>query len=195
MSSALGASVDVGSVRAAGKRYGYGPAMLIERFEADPDPFAPIWTTLGGVLPRGKSVDADGELFRMILIAGALLGVSKPALLAFSARLGRDNSTLCSCLGSDVGTGASFSNACVTFENLIAGGGSSSESLSLRSMRCNIGASARKPCMPFEIERGEFRRICGRPGCATAAMISLILRPKRRVVVQIVLAPMLGCRC
>lgn len=138
---------------------------------ADPDPLPPICTILGGVFLLEPSPAAAGELLRMMRSPGALLGVSNPALFEPVDRLNRT----CSCLGGEDGTGASSSKAWVTFENLIAGGGSSSESLSSMSMRCSMGASAEKPCTPFEMDSGECRRSCGRPGCATAAMILLNL--------------------
>jgi hypothetical protein len=152
--------------------------MLIERF-ADAEPFVPIWTTRGGVAPLDPSLLTFGELLRIIFMPGALLGVSLPALLVVTDLLKRIGSCPASCLGGDEGTGASSRSACVTLENLIAGGGSSSESLSPISMRFNIGASAENPCIPLETESGEFRRICGRVGCATAAMMCFIRFPMR----------------
>jgi hypothetical protein len=175
--SCFASRVGVGS-RFAGNRCGYGPAMLIERF-ADAEPFVPIWTTLGGVAPLDPSLPTFGELLRMIFMPGALLGVSLPALLTVIDLLKRIGSCPASCLGGDDGTGASSRSACVTLENLIAGGGSSSESLSPISMRFNMSASAENPYTPLDTERGEFRRICGRVGCATAAMICFILLPMR----------------
>ena len=134
--------------------------MLIERFAAEFDALFPTCTTLGGVLPLDPSLADTGEFLRIILMPGALLGVSTPARLEFNDLLERENSMRCSCFGGDEGTGLSSRSACVTFENLIAGGGSSSESLlSSMSMRLSIGASAEKPCNPFEMESGEFRRI------------------------------------
>ena len=110
MTSCFASRSGVGSLR-TGKRCGYGPDILIERF-ADADPFAPICTTLGGVLPLpGPSLANTGELFRMILIPGARLGVSAPALLRFTDRLKRGTSYPSSCFGGDDGTGASSRSA------------------------------------------------------------------------------------
>lgn len=167
----------VGS-RFTGNRCAYGPDMLIERF-ADADPLPPTCTTLGGVLPgRDASFASAGELFRMTLMPGALLGVSDAALLLFADLLKRGISYAWGAFGGEDGRGASASKACVSFENLIAGGGSSSESLSPISILFNAGASAEKPCIPFETESGELRRMCGREGCAIAAMTRLSLFPK-----------------
>lgn len=65
-------------------------------------------------------------------------------------------------LGGDDGIGPLLSRASVTFENLIAGGGSSSESLSL-TFKCLIA----EPCeeyalLDWYVETGELRRRCGR---------------------------------
>lgn len=103
----------------------------------------------------------------------ALLGVSSSALSALMERLKRGALSF-SCLGGDDVTASSAKSAWVTFENLIAGGGSSSESLSSpTSMRFIIGASAEKPCEEWKADSGEFRLICGRVGWATAAIIRL----------------------
>ena len=118
--------------------------MLIERF-AEAEPFVPNCTSLGGVVPLKPSLAKAGELFRIILIPGARLGVSEAARVVFAGRLRRIGSITCSCRPGDEGTGALSNSAWVTFENLIAGGGSSSESLSSISMRFSIGASAEKP--------------------------------------------------
>jgi len=116
--------------------------MLMLRFP-DAEPLAPIWTMRGGVLPP-LCPSTEGELFRTILRFGARLGVSN-ALLLLVDLLHRDTSLACSCRGGDDGTGASASNACVTFENLIAGGGSSSDSLSSMSKRFIGAGFAEKP--------------------------------------------------
>ena len=101
--------VGVGSLF-TGYRCGYGPDILIERF-ADADPLVPTCTTLG-VLPLPEPSFANaGELFRMILIPGALLGVSAPALLMFIDRLKCGTSFPSSCLDGDDGTGASSRSA------------------------------------------------------------------------------------
>lgn len=134
ISSCFVSLVGVGSLF-AGNRCGYGPEILIDLFAADPEFFAPIWTTRGGVWPLEASLAKAGELFRMIFMPGALLGVSIPALLEAVDRLKRNALLPCSGFGGDEGTGALSSSACVTLENLIAGGGSSSESLSSMSMR------------------------------------------------------------
>ena len=153
--------------------------MLIDRF-AEAEPLLPICTIRGGVWPRSCPSFANaGELLRMILIPGARLGVSELDLCIPIDRLSCDISLPCSCLGGDDGTGASSSSACVTFENLMAGGGSSSESLSPMSIRLIIGASDENPCTPFETDSGEFRLRCGRVGCATAAIIPFNLLPMR----------------
>jgi len=115
-----------------------------------PEPFwaEPMCTILGGVCPRSGSgpwllPKADGELLRSTLNCGARLGVSK-FFGALAERTKRCASDPCSCLGGDDGSGRSFSSASVTLENLIAGGGSSSESLSLTSM-CFAGALLEYP--------------------------------------------------
>lgn len=113
----------------------------------------------------------------MILRPGALLGVSRPALFALIDLLKRGASLTCSCLGGEEGTGASASNAWVTFENLIAGGGSSSESLSSTPKRFSAGASIKKSLLCRATRRGELRRICGRVGCATAAIMRFTCFP------------------
>ena len=84
-----------------------------------------VWLSL---LPK-----VEGELLRTILNAGGRLGVSKP-FGALAERTIRCADELCSCLGGDEGIGPSFNSASVSLENLSAGGGSSSESLSLTSM-------------------------------------------------------------
>lgn len=71
----------------------------------------------------------------------------------------------------------------MTLENLIAGGGSSSESLSSpTSMRLIMGASAEKPLGPNP-DKGEFLRKAGREGCATAAMMRLTVSLTRSPLV------------
>lgn len=112
----------------------------------DPGPLPPTCTILGGVYPR-SCPSTDGELLRTILIPGARLGVSKPALFALTDLLKRGASLTCSCFGGEDGTGASANSACVTFENMIAGGGSSSESLSSTPKRFIAGAFAEKPLL------------------------------------------------
>lgn len=57
----------------------------------------------------------------------------------------------------------------MTLENLIAGGGSSSESLSLTSIRF-AGALLEYPWEWPYADTGEFRRRCGRGACWTAAI-------------------------
>lgn len=112
----------------------------------------------------------DGELRRTTLSPGTLLGVSSPAVPALVDLLKRGITPACACRGGDDGTPASANSACVTLENVIAGGGSSSESLSSpTSMRLIIGASAEKPLGPNP-DNGEFLRKAGREGCATAAI-------------------------
>jgi hypothetical protein len=122
--------------------------MLIERF-AEPVPFAPRCTIRGGVCPLSLSPalpGAAGELRRDIFNAGALLGVSNPAFPALTDRLQRGASASCSRLCAGELPPASASRACVTFENMIGGGGSLSESLSSpTSIRLIIGASEEKP--------------------------------------------------
>lgn len=145
-----------------------------------PEPFAlPTWTILGGVYPLPCS-GTDGELFLTIFSPGARLGVSRPGLLfVLTDRLKRGCALLSSFRGGDDGTGpASASSACVTLENLIAGGGSSSESLSSSPNRFVVGAFAVKPVLYGCAESGEFLRICGRLGCATAAMMRLTFAPR-----------------
>ena len=83
----------------------------MDRFAAEFEPLAPICTIRGGVFPRPPSLANAGELLRMILIPGALLGVSTPALLEFNDRLEREYSILCSCRGGEEGTGASSRSA------------------------------------------------------------------------------------
>jgi hypothetical protein len=103
------------------------------------DPFCadPSCTILGGVFPRSWLLllpNVEGELFRMILNAGARLGVSR-FLGALAERTNLCAEELCSCLaGDDGGMGPSLSRASVTLENVKTGGGSSSESLSLTSI-------------------------------------------------------------
>jgi len=116
--------------------------MLMLRFP-DAEPFEPICTMRGGVPPR-PCPSTEGELFLTIFRPGARLGVSYVLLLLVDL-LKRGASPTRSCRGGDNGMGASASNACVTFENLIAGGGSSSESLSSTSKYFNGRASAEKP--------------------------------------------------
>lgn len=104
-----------------------------------------------------------------------------PALLVLTDLLKRGTSlTNCSCLGGDEGTGTSAKIARVTLENLIAGGGSSSESLSLTSNRFNAEASGLNPSCRWRTDIGELRRICGRVGCATAAMMRFATQLARR---------------
>lgn len=107
--------------------------MLIERFDALL-PFEARLTIRGGVFPLWFP-GSEGELRLTILIPGALLGVSRSALPVLTERVNRE-ALLCICLGGDDVTPSSAKSACVTLENLIAGGGSSSESLSSR--RCII---------------------------------------------------------
>lgn len=75
----------------------------------------------------------------------------------------------------------------MTLENLIAGGGSSSESLSLTSMRF-AGALLEYPWEWWNADTGEFRRRCGRGACWTAAIKRL-----RFLLAQPVLS--LSCLC
>lgn len=91
MISCFPSLVGVGSLF-TGKRCGYGPEILIDRF-ADAEPVLPICTILGGVLPLSDpSFAVAGELFRMILIPGALLGVSALAALTPSGLAKRGTS-------------------------------------------------------------------------------------------------------
>jgi hypothetical protein len=155
------------------KRCGYGPPMLIVR-RSEPFDADPICTILGGVFPRSwlsLLPNVDGELLRMILNAGARLGVSK-LFGALAERTKRCAEELCSCFGGDDGgMGPSLSSACVTFENVNTGGGSSSESLSLTSI-CLIA----EPLVEYAlleglyVDIGELRRRCGRGACCTAAI-------------------------
>ncbi|KAI7724312.1 hypothetical protein KC322_g7 [Hortaea werneckii] len=131
--------------------------------------FFPTWTTRGGV-PLLPSPARDGELLRITLMPEPLFGVSRPALLPLTDRLKRGASLTCSCFGGDDGIGASSRSAWVTLENLIAGGGSSSESLSSIPNRCKAGASAENPLLLCSAATGEVRRMCGRDWCATAAI-------------------------
>lgn len=124
MYSGFASLVGVGSLLAVYcGRYG----TLTERF-ADADPLVPTWTTRFGVLPL-LSLPTAGELFRTIRIGGARLGVSAAARLPLADRLKRGISYCC-CFGGEDGAASSAKSAWVTLENLIAGGGSSSESLS-----------------------------------------------------------------
>lgn len=119
--------------------------MLIERL-ADEERLVLICTILAGVLPLLSSLTAAGELRRIILSPGDLLGVPTTALFALTDRFKRGISFTSSCFeGDEEATGVSARRAWVTFENLMAGGGSSSESLSSMLMRLSIGASAEKP--------------------------------------------------
>ena len=118
----------VGS-RFTGKRCGYGPELLMLRCP-DPGFFCPICTILGGVLPL-FSPNADGELLRTIFNPWGLLVVSSAAFPVLIDRLKRGISLTVSCRGGEDGSRFPSSKSCVTFENMIAGGGSSSESLSL----------------------------------------------------------------
>lgn len=144
--------------------------MLMERF-AEPEPLEPRCTTRGGVFPLSLGPWLlGGELRRTTLRPGTLLGVSSPAVPALVDRLKRGASAARSSFAGDVSTPASANNAWVTLENLMAGGGSSSESLSSpMSMRFIIGASAEKP-LSANPDKGELRRIGGR---ATAAIMRL----------------------
>lgn len=131
----------------------------------------------GGVCPLSFCAEPaalDGELRRKILSPGALLGVSRSGFGALVDRLKRGASLTWSYLGGDEGTPSSARSAWVTLENLMAGGGSSSESLSSPTLiRFIIGASAEKPLDWLKVDNGEFRLICGRVGWATAAMTRL----------------------
>ena len=142
----------------------------------DPGPLPPTCTILGGVSPL-PFPNTDGELFRTILMPGALLGVSNPALFALTDLLKRGASFTCSCLGGDDGIGASASSAWVTLENLISGGGSSSESLSSIPKLFMAGASAEKLLLRCSTDNGLLRRICGREDCATAAIMRFTCFP------------------
>ena len=107
ISSGWASLVGVGSRLAY--RCGYGPAILMERFADDGPLVPPTCTILGGVLPR-LSLPAIGELLRMILMPGALLGVSVPTLFALAVRLNRGISYF-SGFGGEDGAGSSARSA------------------------------------------------------------------------------------
>ncbi len=161
---------------------GYGPDILILR-APDPGPLPLIMTILGGVFPRSRP-SIDGELLRITFMCGALLGVSKPAVFALTERSKRGATLACSCFGGEDGPRVSANRSCVTFEKLGAGGASPSESLSLTPKLCHTGPAVGKARWRW-MASGELRRICGRLGCATTAMMrrTRVPMPSRLCVV------------
>jgi hypothetical protein len=147
--------------------------MLIVR-RSDPFCADPICTILGGVFPRSwlsLLPNVEGELFRIILNAGARLGVFR-SFGALAERMKRCAEELCSCFGGDDGgIGPSLSSASVTFEKVNTGGGSSSESLSLTSICLITDPLAEYALLEWlYVDTGELRRKCGRGACWTAAI-------------------------
>ena len=126
------------------------------------------------------STSIAGELFRIILSPPGLIGVCELAAFELEDRLSLCASFVCSFFGDEESIGPSARRAWVTLENLIAGGGSSSESLSPISIRCVPKSSVRMPCDPCSAVMGELRRTYGLVGCATTAMIRLTLLPSLR---------------
>jgi hypothetical protein len=116
--------------------YPNGKLTLTARFAADSVLEVFICTTRGGVVLRLSSGPPclGGDVRRTTFIPGSLLGVSAVSdCIPVDIPKCTPSRELPSRAG-EIGSATSARSACVTFENLIAGGGSSSESLSLPTL-------------------------------------------------------------